>query len=158
MAYQGIAPIRFDSVSNVTASRGAKDPEIGSRCTVDGCDYLYVYNAGNSQASPGQLMTVTGVTGYSATVSTTTMIDHPIGVVHHTTLTTGTYGWLLTAGYGPGKLATNSGVAAGQLVCAGGDGVVAVKSISTDAPAAVIGKCVAATGSAGVGTFFYKIF
>lgn len=158
MSYQGIAPIRFDSVSNVTATRGAKDPEIGSRCTVDGNDYLYVYNAGNSQASPGQLMTATGTTGYSATVSTTTMIDHPIGVVYHATLTTGTYGWVLTAGFGSAKAPANSGIAAGQLLCAGGDGVVAVKSISTDAPAAVIGKCMTATASAGVAGAFFKIF
>jgi len=158
MAFEGISPIRFDSISNVTSARGPKDPEIGSRCSYGNGDYLYVFNAGNSQASPGQLMTVTGTTGYSATVSTTTMIDHVIGVVYHSTLTTGTYGWVLTAGYGPAKAPANSGIAAGQLLTPGGDGVVAVKSISTDAPGATIGKCVVATASAGVATAFYKIF
>jgi hypothetical protein len=142
----------------VTASRGANDPELGTVVEEGGDTYVFVYNAGNSQASPGQGMTVSGTTGYSATVSTTTMIDTVIGVVKHSTLTTGTYGYLLTRGFAPCKAPANSGIAAGQLLTVGGDGVWAVKSISTDAPGAVYGKCMTATASAGAGTAFFKIF
>jgi len=91
-------------------------------------------------------------------VSSTTMLDVPVGVCKHATLTTGTYGWLMVRGFGPAASPANSGLAAGQLLCLGGDGKWAVKSISTDAPAPVVGKCVNATGSAGVGHAFFRIF
>ncbi len=151
-------PARFGSVSMVTATLGTNDPEVGTVTREGDEEYIFVYNAGNSQISTGYCATVSAVTGYSVTVSTTTQIDHVVGVVKHATLTTGTYGWLLTKGFGSAKMAANSGAAAGQLLTVGGDGVFSVKSISTDAPGAVFGKVMEATGSAGVATAFFKIF
>jgi hypothetical protein len=150
-------PVRFCSVSQVTATRGKNDPEVGAVFTEGDETYRYVYNAGNSQISVGECATVSGVTGYSVTVSTTTMVDYVVGVVKHATLTTGTYGFLLVHGYGPAKMVANSGCAAGQLLTVGGDGKLAVKSISTDAPAAAFAKVVLATGSAGVGEAYYRL-
>ena len=158
MSVYGIAPVRFGSVSMVTATLGVNDPEVGTVVQEGDEEYIFVYNAGNSQISVGQGATVSAVTGYSVTVSSTTMIDEPVGVCKHATLTTGTYGWLMKKGFGPAVAPTSSGLAAGQLLVLGGDGVWAVKSISTDAPAAVYGKVMQATGSAGVGTAFLKIF
>lgn len=154
----GAGPIRFNSVSMVTATLGANDGELGDLAEVGEEKYILVYNAGNSQISVGHCAVASAVTGYSVTVSSTTMLDVPVGVVKHATLTTGTYGWLLTRGFGPAASVANSGIAAGQLLCAGGDGKLAVKSISTDAPAPVIGKCVVATASGGVADAFYRIF
>jgi hypothetical protein len=154
MAYSGNAPIFFESVSAVTATPTI---EVGTVREEGDEKYIYVYNNGNSQISVGQGAVVSGVTGYSVTVSSTTMVDLAVGVAKHATLTTGTYGWLMTRGFAPVVAPANSGIAAGQLLVIGGDGVFAVKSISTDAPAAVVGKCVVATGSAGVGHAFIRI-
>jgi hypothetical protein len=155
MAMYGVGPVAFESVSSVTAT-----PSVEAGVVREEGDekYIYVYNAGNSQIIPGNCAVASAVTGYSVTVSSTTMIDSPIGICKHTTLTTGTYGWLLVRGFGPAKAPANSGLAAGQLLCAGGDGVLAVKSISTDAPAPVVGKVMVATASAGVADAFYRIF
>lgn len=155
---EGGSYIRMGSVSLVTASLGANDPQPGDICETGDEKYVFVYNNGNSQISVGYGATVSGVTGYSVTVSSTTMLDHAVGVVKHATLTTGTYGWLLVRGFGPAKAPANSGIAAGQLLVLGADGVWGVKSISTDAPAEVVGKCVVATASAGVADAFFRIF
>lgn len=150
--------VRFGGVSQVTATRGSNDPEVGTIIREGDEEYIYVYNAGNSAINVGEGATVSGVTGYSVTVSSVTMIDAFVGVCKHATLTTGTYGYLLKYGFGPFKTTAGSGAAAGQLLTVGGDGRFAVKSISTDAPASVYGKVMEATGSAGVGTAFFKIF
>lgn len=152
------SPIRFTGVSAVTSARGPNDPQVGDVVTEGDEEYIYVYNNGNTQISVGECATVSGVTGYSVTVSTTTMIDFPVGVVKHSTLTTGTYGYLLRKGFGYAKMPANSICAAGQLLTVGGDGRWAVKSISTDAPAGVYGKVIVATASAGVAEAFFRIF
>jgi hypothetical protein len=158
MSYYSNSPVLFNGVSMVTATLGANDPEVGTLAEVGDEKYLFVYNAGNSQISPGYGATVSGVTGYSVTVSSVTMIDELVGVCKHSTLTTGTYGWLMVRGFGTAKMPANSGCAAGQLLTVGADGVFAVKSISTDAPGAVYGKVMVATASAGVAEAFFKIF
>lgn len=158
MSFYGVSPVLFAGVSQVTASLGTNDPEIGTRMSAGDEDYLFVYNAGNSQAVPGQLLTASAVTNYSLTISSTTNLDVAVGVVKHATLTTGTYGWLLTKGFGPAKLTADSGCAAGQLLTVGGDGVWSVKSLSTAIPSEVYGKAMTATASAGVCDAYFKIF
>lgn len=159
MTVSSLGPLRFGSVSAVTATRGANDPEVGTTCQEGDEHYRYVYNAGNSQISVGQCATVSAVTGYSVTVSTTTSVDFAVGVCKHATLTTGTYGWLLTKGFGPAKAHANSGLAAGGILTAGADGVVAdMGSIATGYVGSKIGKVTVATASGGNGEAFYCIF
>lgn len=157
----GVAPVRFGSVSMVTASPGANDPEVGTVTEENDERYMFVYNAGNSQISPGHLAVLSAVTGYSVTVSSTSMSDVAVGVCKHTTLTTGTYGWLLRRGFGLAKAAANSGIAAGDLLTVGADGVWASKLASTAysqtiAPA-IYGKAMGATASAGVADAYFNI-
>jgi hypothetical protein len=77
---QSLSPVLFDSVSGVTATMGPNDAALGS-VYMDGDEtYVKVYNAGNSQISPGYCVTVSGVTGYSVTVSTVTAADLVLGV------------------------------------------------------------------------------
>jgi hypothetical protein len=148
MAQYGVGPVVFESVSAVTATNSV---ELGTKIHYEGKDYCYVYNAGNSQAIPGHGVTVSGVSGYSVTVSSTTMVDVFVGVVHHTTLTTGTYGWVVTKGYAKVKAPTNQAIAAGDVLCAGVDGTWATAASGVQA------KAVAATGSAGVGEAYVSL-
>ena len=112
MSFYSDTPVLFGGISGVTATRGGKDPELGARINYAGNQYVYVYNAGNSEAYPGTGMTlIAGATNYSCTISTTAGLDQPVGVVRHATLATGAYGWLLTKGIGTAY--TSAAIAAG---------------------------------------------
>ena len=148
----------FGGVSQVTATLGVNDPEVGTIFRQGDEEYLFVYNNGNSQISVGQFAVVTAVTGYSVTVSSTTQVDKPVGVCKNATLTTGTYGWLLTRGFGPVKAVANSALAAGDLLLPGGDGLWSNKAIATGNTANEYGKVMVATASGGIGDAFIKIF
>jgi hypothetical protein len=72
--------IRFESVSSVTLT---PDVEVGTRRREGDEDYIYVYNAGNSQILPGNGCILSAVTGYSISLSSVTSIDQFIGIVKH---------------------------------------------------------------------------
>ncbi len=117
-----------ESVSAVTATNTV---ELGTIREQGGDRYVYVYNAGNSQANPGLLLTITALTGYSVTISTTTSISPVFGVVKHATMTTGTYGWMLTKGQAPLRAEASTGLAVADPLVAGTDGVNARKTGAT---------------------------
>lgn len=91
-----------ESVSNVTATNSV---ELGTRRTVAGNDYIYVYNSGNAQISVGMPAGIgpnSMNSGYSVSVSNAASQlggELVVGVCYHATLTTATYGWLLTKGF-----------------------------------------------------------
>ncbi len=99
MTASNLAPIRFAGVSQVTATLGSNDPQVGDRCEEGGNSYVFVYNNGTSQISQGYGATVTAATGYSCTVSSITSVDWLLGVCKNATITTNTYGWLVTRGF-----------------------------------------------------------
>jgi hypothetical protein len=142
MTHYGNHPIGFQGVSNVTASLGANDPEPGYRLTVGDEDYVFVYNAGNSQISPT----------YGAV-----MVDFLVGVVKHATLTTGTYGWLVTKGFAAVEMEADNSAAAGQILALAADGEFALKSNSTGYPTPAVGKTMEAIASAGSGVAFISV-
>lgn len=150
----GQVPHRFGTVSMVTSALGPNDPKVGDR-TLDGDEeYLFVYNTGNSQISPGHAATVSAVTGYSVTVSTTTSVDFVVGVCKHATLTTATYGWLVTKGFTPVQMDANNSAAAGQALAIAADGKFALKSNSTGYPCPTLGKTIDAIASGASGYAF----
>jgi hypothetical protein len=100
MAFYSENPILFGGLSGVTATRGAKDPELGTKVNYGGNEYLYVYNAATTAVPIGYAVTpLAGTTGYSCTISTTAQIDVPMGVVKNATLSASCYGWIQTKGY-----------------------------------------------------------
>lgn len=96
MAYYN-EPLLRESVSAVTATNTV---EPGTRRWNDGREYVYVYNGGG-QASVGYVMIATGVSGYTCVVTYAFGANRPIamGVVRNATITTGTYGWLVSRGF-----------------------------------------------------------
>jgi hypothetical protein len=148
----------FGTVSMVTSSLGPNDPEVGT-VRDDGDErYIFVYNAGNSQITPGDCTTVSGVSGWSVTVSTVTATDLIAGVCKHATLTTGTYGWIMTRGFGQVNMDANNSAAAGGILVGGTDGKFWNKTISTGLPNRTIGKAMAAIASGASGTAFLTIW
>lgn len=159
MTVTSVGPIRFDTISAVTATRGAKDPEVGTVVREGDEEYIYVYNTGNSQISVGYGAVCSAVTGYSVTVSSLTHTDVPIGVCKHTTLTTGTYGWLLRRGFG--KAHALSALVAADLVCLGVDGKwvpkLATTAYSQVVMPAVFGKCMVSAAAAALADVYFKL-
>lgn len=144
----------------VTSSLGANDPEIGTRVTADGREYVFVYNAGGEQIGPGYAAVPnSAATGMSVTVTATTSADCVIGVCRNATLTTGTYGWLVTRGVTPIQMGATSGtVAALGLVEVGANGVFVPTSLTTGNKAPAIGKALAEIVSSASGNAYVSCY
>lgn len=145
-----------ESVSAVTATPSV---ELGTKRTVSGNDYIYVYNTGaNAQISPGQGCVLTATSGYSVSVSSVAGNDVMIGICKHATITTGTYGWVLTKGFCSFVAGANDSFTAGGPIAAGVDGTFGFKSSATGFTGPVVGKCMISSpsgGSAGLGYFSF---
>ncbi len=87
-------------------------------------------------------------------MSSTTSVDFCVGVCKHATMTTATYGWLLTKGFGKVVDSVGNGIAAGNLVILAEDGKVVAKTISTGFVGNVLGKTMGAIASASSGDAF----
>lgn len=104
MGFQGISPILEESVSAATATNSV---QLGTRATVDGNDYIYVYNSGNAQISQGQggFLPSASLSAFSGSfvVSVSNAASQAgsrtiVGVAHNATIATNYYGWLCTRG------------------------------------------------------------
>lgn len=138
MAFHGIDPVNFESVSAVTATPSV---ELGTRRMDSGNDYVYVYNGSTAaQISKGQMgfLSPTNLSsGFTVTVSNAASQsggERCVGVAHNATITTGAYGWLATRGICYAALdASEVSMNSGDLVVPGVDGgfVVAAATLST---------------------------
>lgn len=158
MTHYANRPVLFAGKSMVTASLGANDPEPGYRMTDGDEDYVFVYNAGNSQIPPSYGAVISAVSGYSVTISSVTSVDFLVGVCKHATITTGAYGWLVTRGFVEVEMEADNSAAAGQILALAADGEFALKSNSTGYPTPAVGKTMEAIASAGSGTAFINVF
>jgi len=143
-----------EGVSAVTATPSV---QVGAERRVGDEHYRYVYNAGNSQIPPSYGCILSAVTGYSVTVSSVTSVDMLVGVVKHSTLTTGTYGWMMTRGFAAVEMEANNSAAAGQLLALAADGEFALKSNSTGYPTPALGKTMEAIASGASGSAFISV-
>lgn len=158
MSFYSIDPIRMDTVSAVTSSRGSNDPEIGTVCQVATEEYVYVYNAGTTQISPGMAAVVAhAATTYTCTVSSTTSADIVAGVCKHATLTTGTYGWLVRRGFVNCEMGADYSAASGSLIEISDNGVFDIASNTTGNKGNAIGKVLTAIASAGSGRCYIAV-
>lgn len=155
MAPFNASPIQFESVSAVTATNSV---ELGTKRSIGDEEYLYVYNAGNSQISKGVLacLAATGVSGYSVSVSCVSG-DFAIGACVHATLTTATYGWLCTRGFVDGMTngMPSTAIVYGSTLFADVNGAV---GLGIGATGKAIGRAVTATGSAGTLSAFISCY
>jgi hypothetical protein len=158
MTHYANRPVLFAGKSMVTASLGVNDPEPGYRMTDGDEDYVFVYNAGESDIAPSYGAVMSAVSGYSVTVSSTTSVDFLVGVCKHATLTTGTYGWLVTRGFTQVEMEADNSCTAGQILALAEDGEFALKSNSTGYPTPAVGKAMEAIASAGSGTAFISVY
>jgi hypothetical protein len=157
MAFYSLDPIKFGvGVSGVTATLGVNDPELGTRTVVDELEYIFVYNAGGEQVGVGQPVVMSGVTGYSVTVSAVSAVDHCIGIRQHSTMTTATYGWVATKGIGTVEMDADGSCVTGSLLMLGEEGLQE-KTISTGFPTPAFGKAMESLASGASGIAYFSI-
>lgn len=158
MTFYNASPIRFGvDVSGTTATLGVNDPELGARCVVDELEYLFVYNAGGEQIGVGQPVTLSGVTGYSVTVSCITQVDLAMGVRQHSTMVTATYGWVACRGIGTVEMSDDESAAVGQVLAVGAEGF-GLASNSTNFQTPTVAKALEALASGASGIAFFSMF
>jgi len=145
----GLPTVWTESVSAVTATNSV---EVGTLRYEGEILYQYVYNAGTTQINPGEICTLSAVTGYSVTVSSIIdPISKPFGVVQNATLTTATYGWVGRSGIMMLENAGNTAIAAGYPIATAADGSVDAPTGGTGTTwsKAVFAKALTATTTAG---------
>jgi hypothetical protein len=159
MTFYSNSPVRFGSVSMVTATLGSNDPEPGTVITDGDEKYIFVYNTGSSTVAVGCGVTVSGVTGYSVTVSSLTHADVPIGVCKHVAIPTGSYGWVLQRGFS--TFQAGSAVATANGLTLGADGTwqaqLATTAYSQVVLPTVYGKAMGSAASSGTGDAYFRI-
>lgn len=122
MANAGLQQIFEESVSAVTATPSI---QLGTERWKNGIKYQYVYNKSSSTASVGYAVVRIGAngsasSGYSVTVSSVSRTGDLAGVVVHTDIAAGSYGWVAVKGAVTAN--TDSGATAGYAVIMGTDG------------------------------------
>lgn len=147
MAFQGISPVLEESVSAVTATNSVSP---GTRVTVDGNDYIYVYNSGAATISQGKAGFVPAASmiafanSFAVTVSNAASqagCRAIVGVAHNAAIPTLNFGWLCTRGVvyaipDATETSANSGV---ELVPGVDGGFVAVGTAYTTCTGVPVG-------------------
>lgn len=136
-----ISPILEESVSQVTATNSVK---LGTRVTVGGNDYLYVYNSGAATIAqgygaflPSASMNAWAAGSFCVSVSNAASQsggDKLVGVAHNAAIPTLNYGWVCTRGIVNAiPDATQTQINSGVAVVPGVDGgfVAAAATLST---------------------------
>lgn len=124
--YRFMVDAGLGSVSAVVATLPAAYT-LGESRFESGVKYRLVHNAGNSQVGPGFVMTpVLSAGPYSLTITTTSRTNGHLGagVVVHTTLTTGTFGWVAVRGRVGGLVADTTSVPTGSAVYIAANGQI----------------------------------
>jgi hypothetical protein len=135
MAHQGVGPIRFETVSQVTQTPSV---ELGTRVINSGEEYVYCYNATGSAVTQGALMIASGaVSGYSLTRSSVASVDLPMVAVKNAALAAGDYFWGLVRGQ---CRVMSIAITAGNLVGVGTDGAINTFLVGSFPTGVVVGK------------------
>lgn len=139
-------------VSATTTALGANDPELGTKIQVGPSEYVLVYNGGNSNAISGNAMVSSGLSGYTLTISSTTSADAVFGFVNNATISTASYGWIVTRGPTNVKAGATSGsIAANELFEIAANGLVVRVSNTTGNVAPAVGFALEAIVSSATG-------
>lgn len=156
MSRNAADPVRFDSVTFTTNSLGQNDPEVGDRCTVNGKDYVFVYNTGGSIIPAGYgAVPAAGTTLMSVTVSAATSNDAVVGVAV-VSLSTAYYGWLQTRGYC--NIEAGATISTSELIEIAANGVFAPVSNTTGNLAPALGKALDTIATDASGSAYINCF
>lgn len=151
--FQGISPISFESVSNVTATPSV---QLGTRRVVNGEEYVYFYNNTGSSVTAGMAMTCSGLSGYSLTRSTTADTDLVVCFNKHAAVPAGSYAWGLVRGLIQAEF--NSTMVTGIPITVGTDGQVKTFCTASGSYAVYLGKTLSSATATSFGLCYVKCF
>lgn len=127
MAVYKYDQIFFESVSQTTLTPSV---DLGTRRYESGKEYIYVYNGCGASITSGYGVTVSLLTNYTVTVSSTTQVNHCVGVCRWT-MATATYGWIQTKGFAQIVMSADNSMALNDPMKLGTNGLFGVNSVST---------------------------
>ena len=142
----------FEALTTTTLTASV---DLGTRREENGKSYIYVYNGGGASITSGYGCTVSLLSGYTVTVSSTTQVNHCVGVAN-TTMATATYGWIQTKGFCKIKLSANNSMALNDPIKLGTDGLFGVNSVATGNIDLQCGFAIEAVASAGSGSIYLR--
>ncbi len=142
----------FETVSNTTLTPSV---ELGAKRTVAGKEYMYVYNGCGASITSGYGVTVSLLSNYTVTVSSTTQVNHCVGVAPYT-FATATYGWIQTKGFCKVVLGADNSMALNDPMKLGTDGKFGVNSVATGNIDLQCGFSIQAVASAGSGSIYLR--
>ncbi len=152
--FHGLETVSLEGVSSVTATPSV---QLGARKVVNGEEYVYFYNSTGSAATQGAAMTISSLSGYSLTRSTTAGADIVVCFVKHADVPAGSYAWGLVRGLvSPLNV---SAICAGVIIMVSSDGKVATAATVTSFEPGLLGKMVGSSvSSTGGGLAYVKCF
>lgn len=153
----GLSPIRFVSPSFTTNTLGPNEPKVGDLIQSGNETLRFVYNGGGTQISTGQGCILTGVSGFTVTVSSTTSVDLLVGVCKHATIAASYYGYVVVNGFTPVVLSANVSATAGQLLILADNGNFIQKTISTGFVSPGLVKCMDAIATSASGIAYVNL-
>ena len=132
MAFQGLDPVQFGlGISSTTLTQGVNDPELGTKMTKNGNDYVFLYNAGGTMTQNKIVQLASGASGFSVSASSTVEVGHIFAVNANATVTAAAYFWGLTRGFA--DLEPITAVASGNILIAAASGHVEPPPVATAA-------------------------
>ncbi len=150
MGFNGVGPVMFESVSNVTATNSV---ELGTRREEGGELYEYVY--ASTTVPVGYGGAYTGTSGHTVVATGIVSGEYAAGFCKHATIAGGTYGWLLKRGVLDAKNGrAGTAPVINDLTYMGADGafVTDVKVVTSAIDHGhIIGKVLSAGASGGTG-------
>lgn len=155
---EGLSPLRFVGPTFTTNSLGPNDPKVGDVARIGDENYIFCYNAGNSNILAGDGVIVSAVSGYSVTVSSVTSVDLLVGVRVGNTLSTGYYGYICTRGFAQVNMGADYSAAAGAGLILAADGKFTAKTCATGYASPIQVKAMAAIASGVSGTAYISIW
>jgi hypothetical protein len=156
MKFYSANPAVEESVSQVTATPSVG---LGTRRYHAGEEYVYCYNAGGAQASVNLgVKFVTGASGYSIAQTSITDVFNPcVGVVKHSTMAAGDYGWVMTRGFASVKLVSASTADYKMIALGAAGSFIEASGTTTFGTATVVGHLLSHnTGAGGTAYAFIK--
>lgn len=156
MTFNSVGPAMEEGVSNVTQTPSVA---LGTRRYNRGEEYVYCYNSGGGQASVNLgVKFVTGASGYSIAATSLTDVFNPaVGVVKHSTMATGDYGWVMTKGFASVRLVSASTADYKMIALGAAGSFIEASGTTTLGTAVAVGHLLSHnTGAAGLAYAFIK--
>ena len=147
--------IRMESVSQVTQT---PSHNLGERCTFNGEEYVYAYNAGGGSIATTTakgVKFITNASGYSIAATALTDVYSPFaGIVKHAAMASGDYGWIMVRGFATVSVVSASTGEAKMVALGAAGSFIEASGTTVGGTAAVVGMILSSHNTAAGGSVY----